>query len=663
MEKQKASASAPAALPYANPAATQFLRLGVGIDHIDVENSDEDDIIYQGIENDVSEHTDQEDSATEDDEDADEDADTSESERNSSRSITDSDSTQQKQQRKKQHRANIETDAEDGSVCTQTGNIINCTSNSINKSTPGCEPIDALDNCTPAKITINTPASSSVTHHSRTTPAPSLSSSSTTARHTLSNINTQLNSGDSHTRLSTKQRSPASPTSPTLAKGLPIYHEKFTKASLNKIHGTSPLSDVNNTITAQSPAEPNTEQQSRSTVQPSTGLIEDNTRPAPLQVRRFAKKEGFITIHSWKIHYKVCYPTLDPSFLVNGNGRNIVLFHGALSNLNTWRNVQQNIADRTGCRVLAYDRVGHGLSDKPSRWPKNANPYKNGGVLAICQALLDVLGMHQNLILIGNGTGATIAAALALTKPLAVRGLVLVAPSILDESPPLYLRACVSYPPPLSWIYRGLYGDHGPLQQFYCHPKTVMEDPSTIEMYMRPYKTDGFWRGLSNTVKYRSSFKIEERLNRLAALAILVVTGDVDDMVPTIETLRLFEKLQGVRQQNVPQVLKTIKQAGHLPQEEKALEFVKVTTFFIKKVCLGSLSRERSLGRTLSKGVSRSGSKKSSSSQAGDGTLEGTAATTTPQGPSHGLDASLATKIDTKIDKTKIPREAMPKQQ
>ncbi|KAG0252918.1 hypothetical protein BG011_006686 [Mortierella polycephala] len=664
MEKQKASANVPAALPYANPAATQFLRLGVGIDHIDVEDSDEDDVIYQGIENDLSGHTDQDDSVTEDDEDTDEDTDTSEDERNRTRSITDSDNTQQPQQRKKPHQANVEADAEDSTVCTQKDNIINRTSNSVNKSTPGCEPIDAQNNCTPAEITINTPASPSVTLHSGTTPTPSLSSpSTTTARHTLSNINTRLNSGNSHTRLSTKQRSPGSPTSPTsptLAKGLPIYHEKFTKASLNKIHGTSPLSDVNNTFTAQSSAEPNTEQQSRNSAHPSTRPIEDNTHPAPLQVRRFAEKKGFITIHSWKIHYKVCYPTLDPFFLVNGKGRNIVLFHGALSNLNTWRNVQQNIADRTGCRVLAYDRVGHGLSDKPSRWPKNANPYKNGGVLAICQSLLDVLGMHQNLILIGNGTGATIAAALALTKPLAVRGLVLVAPSILDESPPLYLRACVSYPPPLSWIYRGLYGDHGPLQQLYCHPKAVMEDPSTMEMYMRPYKTDGFWRGLSNTVKYRSSFKIEERLNRLAALATLVVTGDVDDTVPTIETLRLFEKLQGVRQQNVPQVLKTIKQVGHLPQEEKALEFVKVITFFIKKVCLGSLSRERSLGRTLSKGVSRSGSKKSANSQAGSGSLEGTATATMPQGPSHGPNATPVSKIDTKTDTTKIPRKAIP---
>jgi len=260
---------------------------------------------------------------------------------------------------------------------------------------------------------------------------------------------------------------------------------------------------------------------------------------------------------------------------------------------------------------MSYDRVGHGLSDKPSTWPKNANPYKNGGVMAICQTLLETLGMNQNLVLMGNGTGATMASALALSNPQSVRGLILIAPSIQDESPPLYLRACVSYPPPLSWIYKGLYGDHGPLQQFYYKPKTVLSDPKTVEMYMNPAKEEGFWRGLSNATKYRSSFKIMNYLDKLTEMPTLVITGDVDDVVPTIETLRLFEILQGVRQYNVPQVLKIVKHAGHLPQEEKPNDFIKVASFFIKKVCLGTLSRERSLGRRVSGGVVRSGFKKS----------------------------------------------------
>ncbi|KAF8925267.1 hypothetical protein BGZ58_000955 [Dissophora ornata] len=340
----------------------------------------------------------------------------------------------------------------------------------------------------------------------------------------------------------------------------------------------------------------------------------ENVPPIPV-IKHYAEKQGFVTVHNWKMHYRICYPTFDPAHRVNGNGRNIILFHGALSNLGTWRKIQQTLADRTGCRVLSYDRVGHGLSEKPATWPKNANPYKNGGVLAISQTLLETLGMQQNLILIGNGTGATIASAIALSKPNAIRGLVLIAPAILDEAPPPYLHACVSYPPPLGWVYRQLYGDHGPLQQFYYKSKPMMADKSTEEMYMRPTKDEGFWRGLSNATKYRTSYKIEQHLDRLTEFSTLVMTGDVDDVVPTIETLRLFETLQSARQLNVPQVLKMIKQSGHLPQEEKPGEFVKVVSFFVRKVCLGSLSRERSLGRRVSGSVVRSASKRFQSGQ------------------------------------------------
>ncbi|KAG0278582.1 hypothetical protein BGZ95_003667 [Linnemannia exigua] len=549
--RRRQSTSAPPPVPYANPAATQFLRLGVGIDHVDVDQSDEEDAIYQGIENGMEGHDD-------------EDLDTSDEEE------------------------------EEGELDEEFAGSTSPTS--------------------PTKGAF----------HPRN----------------LTKIDTQLrpkaetssSSNDPSQPLSPRQQGPTSPRSPTspsvaLPKGLPIYHEKFTKATSTKIHGASPLSNVSNAVTASTaneggkPTSPrlrstHAHQLTETILAPGTeGTPSSSTAantPAPyIQVKRFPEQLGFATIHNWKIHYKICYPTLDPAYRINGNGRNIVLFHGGLSNLGTWRKVQQTLADRTGCRVLSYDRVGHGLSDKPAKWPKNANPYKNGGVLAICQALLETLGMNQNLVLIGNGTGGTIASAVALSKPMSVRGLILLAPAIQDEAPPLYLRACVSYPPPLSWIYRGLYGDHGPLQQYYYKPKTIMAEPSTVEMYMKPHKEEGFWRGLSNATKYRSSYKIEKHLDRLTELSTLVMTGDVDDVVPTIETLRLFETLQAVRKVNVPQVLKIIKHAGHLPQEERPSDVVKVISFFVKKVCLGSLSRERSLGRRMSGGVQRSPSKKS----------------------------------------------------
>ncbi|KAF8945678.1 hypothetical protein BGZ47_002182 [Haplosporangium gracile] len=665
---RRQSTTAPPPVPYANPAATQFLRLGVGIDHVDVDQSDDEDVIYQGIENGMEGHdgevldtSDEEEQEFDEDEDEDEDEQGDHADNNIN---NDDDNANRKgelllqQQTQQPQQIGIQEQEQRQAASNNNNNNNNNNNDDNTRMHKPLLSIDATAIAAQAQTsTLPVPSSSSsavptssTTHDpSLTTLAPAVSTSPTNPTkgsfplRILTKVDTQLRhkgeispwSNDPSQPISPRHlqgpASPRSPTSPSLAlpKGLPVYHEKFTKAASAKIHGASPLSNVNNAVTANASSSNDTKPTSprrRSThahqltetiLAPGTeatptAITASTNTPAPyIQVKRFPEQVGFATIHDWKIHYKICYPTLDPAYRINGNGRNIVLFHGALSNLGTWRKVQQTLADRTGCRVLSYDRVGHGLSDKPAKWPKNANPYKNGGVLAISQTLLETLGMQNNLILIGNGTGGTIASAIALSKPMSVRGLILLAPAIQDEAPPLYLRACVSYPPPLSWIYRGLYGDHGPLQQYYYKPKAIMAESSTVEMYMKPHKEEGFWRGLSNATKYRSSFKVEKHLDRLTELSTLVMTGDVDDVVPTIETLRLFETLQSIRKMNVPQVLKIIKHAGHLPQEEKPSDVVKVISFFVKKVCLGSLSRERSLGRRISGGVQRSSSKKS----------------------------------------------------
>ncbi|KAG9070660.1 hypothetical protein KI688_008198 [Linnemannia hyalina] len=654
---RRPSTTAPPPVPYANPAATQFLRLGVGIDHVDVDQSDDEDIIYQGIENGMEGHdsealdtSDEEERESDEDEEEDEQVDHADNDNNNNddNASRKGELLLQQQTQQPLHTGIQEQEQQQPALDNNNDDNIR-----IHKPKSSID-ATAISAQAQASSTVNAPSSSSAVPASSTAPDPSSTTVATAVPTSptkgsypprfITKIDTQLRhkgetspSSDNPSQPISPQHlqgpaSPRSPTSPShaLPKGLPVYHEKFTKAASTKIHGASPLSNVNNAVTANTsssssnetkptsprPQSTHAHQLSETILAPGTvdTLISTATAntPAPyLQVKRFPEQVGFATIHNWKVHYKICYPTFDPAYRINGNGRNIVLFHGALSNLSTWRKVQQTLADRTGCRVLSYDRVGHGLSGKPEKWPKNANPYKNGGVLAICQTLLDTLGMQNNLILIGNGTGGTVASAIALSKPMSVRGLILLAPAIQDESPPLYLRACVSYPPPLSWIYRGLYGDHGPLQQYYYKPKAIMAEPSTVEMYMKPHKEEGFWRGLSNATKYRSSYKVEKHLDRLTELSTLVMTGDVDDVVPTIETLRLFETLQSVRKLNVPQVLKIIKHAGHLPQEEKPSDVVKVISFFIKKVCLGSLSRERSLGRRMSGGVQRSSSKKS----------------------------------------------------
>ncbi|KAG0046023.1 Tctex1 domain-containing protein 2 [Gryganskiella cystojenkinii] len=115
---------------------------------------------------------------------------------------------------------------------------------------------------------------------------------------------------------------------------------------------------------------------------------------------------------------------------------------------------------------------------------------------------------------------------------------------------------------------------------FYYWPNVILSGPNTVDMYIKPTKEEVFWRGLSNATKFRTSFKIMNHFDRLTEISSLVVTGDLHDV-----------------------------HAGLLPQEERRNDFIKVASFFIKKVCLRSLSRERLLGRGVSGAVTRSDSK------------------------------------------------------
>ncbi len=108
----------------------------------------------------------------------------------------------------------------------------------------------------------------------------------------------------------------------------------------------------------------------------------------------------------------------------------IVLLHEGLGSVTLWRDLPRQLAERTGCAVVAYSRYGYGRSDvlREKREPE----YMHHEGEVVLPALLAELGIERP-ILFGHSDGASIALIYAGTHPGAVRALVLEAPHVFVE--------------------------------------------------------------------------------------------------------------------------------------------------------------------------------------------------------------------------------------
>jgi pimeloyl-ACP methyl ester carboxylesterase len=108
----------------------------------------------------------------------------------------------------------------------------------------------------------------------------------------------------------------------------------------------------------------------------------------------------------------------------------IVMLHEGLGSIALWKDFPLRLAARTGCRVLAYSRYGHGSSDKLAE--KRAVDFMHHEGEVVLPELLDKLNLEQP-ILLGHSDGGSIALIFAGEYPDRVRALILEAPHVFVE--------------------------------------------------------------------------------------------------------------------------------------------------------------------------------------------------------------------------------------
>jgi pimeloyl-ACP methyl ester carboxylesterase len=245
----------------------------------------------------------------------------------------------------------------------------------------------------------------------------------------------------------------------------------------------------------------------------------------------------------------------------------IFLMHGFGANTFSFREVTEPFSQLGD--VIAYDRPGFGLSERPTSW-EGENPYGSVGQDLILDELITEFASGRDVILVGHSAGGTLAAQYVVDNKDAVQGLILISPAILSTG---------GSPSWLNWVFSIPQLDHlGPLLvssiassgMDLLNESWYNKDLITEEVkagYREPLSVIGWEEGFWEFNRAPRAFDVKDRLDEIT-VPTLLITGDTDTVVATADTEALASMIKD-------SVLFVIPQSGHLAQEEKPEDTMK----------------------------------------------------------------------------------------
>jgi pimeloyl-ACP methyl ester carboxylesterase len=267
----------------------------------------------------------------------------------------------------------------------------------------------------------------------------------------------------------------------------------------------------------------------------------------------------FATAQGIEIYYEktdfMCQADKDCS-----NSPVIFLMHGFGANTFSYREVTKPLSELGD--VIAYDRPGFGLTERPTSW-EGENPYGSIGQDLILDELIETFASGRDVILVGHSAGGTLAAQYVVDNKDAIKGLILISPAILSTG---------GTPSWLNWIFSIPQLDHlGPLlvssiassgmdllDESWYNKDLITEEVKAG--YREPLSVIGWEEGFWEFNRAPRSFDVKDRLDEIT-IPTLLITGDTDTVVATKDTEALATLIKGSE-------LVVIPQSGHLPQEE-----------------------------------------------------------------------------------------------
>lgn len=133
-------------------------------------------------------------------------------------------------------------------------------------------------------------------------------------------------------------------------------------------------------------------------------------------------RAGHVTVHGSRLEYRW--------FGEPGPTAPIVMLHEGLGSVSMWKDFPDQLARRTGRRVLAYSRHGYGTSSRLQ--VKREPDYMHHEAEVVLPGVLEALGVEAP-ILLGHSDGGSIALIHAGRYPGKARALILEAPHVFVE--------------------------------------------------------------------------------------------------------------------------------------------------------------------------------------------------------------------------------------
>ena len=245
----------------------------------------------------------------------------------------------------------------------------------------------------------------------------------------------------------------------------------------------------------------------------------------------------------------------------------IFLMHGFGANTFSFRELTEPLSQLGD--VIAYDRPGFGLSERPTSW-EGENPYGSIGQDLILDQLITEFASGRDVILVGHSAGGTLAAQYVVDNKDAIQGLILISPAILSTG---------GSPNWLNWVFSIPQLDHlGPLLvssiassgMDLLNESWYNKDLITEEVkagYREPLSVIGWEEGFWEFNRAPRALDVKDRLDEIT-VPTLLITGDTDTVVATSDTEALASMIKD-------SVLFVIPQSGHLAQEETPADTMK----------------------------------------------------------------------------------------
>jgi 2-hydroxy-6-oxonona-2,4-dienedioate hydrolase len=266
------------------------------------------------------------------------------------------------------------------------------------------------------------------------------------------------------------------------------------------------------------------------------------------------------------IHHWVDVAGVRTRVLEAGQGPPLVFVHGTGGHLEAYTRNLAPLARHF--RVILYDMVGHGYSDKPDR------PYTTDFLADHLLALLDALDLRSAHVS-GESLGGWVAAWAAAHAPQRVDRLILNTPGNIVNKPEVMQRVKDSS---LAAVRNPTHeGVRARVEWLFHDPSFVTDE--LVEIRRRIYSQPGFERAMENIVALQE-WEIREPFawspdwcGRITAPTLLLWT-DHDPTGGLDEAALLEQWISGSR-------LVVIEGAGHWPQWEKPDQFNNVHIDFL----------------------------------------------------------------------------------